>query len=470
MLAAIPAMARPPLFQPDLIERYDRPGPRYTSYPPATEFHDRVGEREYREWARQSNEELIPKPLSLYFHIPFCSSICYYCACNKVITRRREKAEPYLEDLFREIELQAALYDRDREVRQLHWGGGTPGFLSHVQSQALMERIAASFRLVDAGAHDYSIEIDPRVMAADGIAHLRCLGFNRVSLGVQDFDPRVQRAVNRIQSYETTARIVADARRHGMRSVNIDLIYGLPLQTRASFAATLERVVELDPDRIAIYNYAHLPHRFPPQRRIDTEALPVPAEKLAILRDAIERLDAAGYDYIGMDHFARPRDELARAQRRGDLHRNFQGYSAHAECDSIGLGVSAISQVADNFSQNSIGLDDYHAALAAGRLPIARGYRSDPDDLLRRAIIQSLVCHFRVDIRRVEADWAIDFGAIFATELAELRAMEIDGLLAIDDDRIEVADSGRLLIRNVCMVFDRYRRKARVEPMFSRTL
>ncbi len=470
MLVAIPVMARPPLFQPDLIERYDRPGPRYTSYPPATEFHDRVGERDYREWARQSNEELIPKPLSLYFHIPFCSSICYYCACNKVITKRKEKAAPYLADLSREIELQAALYDHDREVRQLHWGGGTPGFLSHAQSQALMERIAASFRLVDEGAHDYSIEIDPRVMAADGIAHLRHLGFNRVSLGVQDFDPRVQQAVNRIQSYETTARVVDDARRHGMRSVNVDLIYGLPLQTRASFAATLERVIELDPDRIAIYNYAHLPHRFPPQRRIDADELPAPTEKLAILRDAIEQLGAAGYDYIGMDHFAKPRDELARAQKRGDLHRNFQGYSAHAECDSVGMGISAISQVADHFSQHTTRLDEYHEALEAGRLPIVRGYHSDRDDLLRRAIIQSLVCHFTLDIGRIEADWDIDFEETFATELAELRAMEIDGLLAIENDRIDVAEGGRLLIRNICMVFDRYRRKPRVEPLFSRTL
>ena len=433
MLAAMPVMARPPLFQPDLIERYDGPGPRYTSYPPATEFDDRVGESEYCEWARHSNEELIPKPLSLYFHIPFCSSICYYCACNKVITRRKEKAEPYLEDLFREIELQAALYDRDREVRQLHWGGGTPGFLSHAQSQALMERIAARFRLADAGAHDYSIEIDPRVIAVDGIAQLRRLGFNRVSLGVQDFDPRVQQAVNRIQGYELTARVVDDARRHGMRSINIDLIYGLPLQTRASFAATLERVVELDPDRVAIYNYAHLPHRFPPQRRIAADDLPAPAEKLAILRDAIERLGAAGYDYIG-------------------------------------VGVSAISQVADNFSQNAIRLDEYHQSLVAGRLPIVRGYRSDRDDLLRRAIIQSLICHFTLDIRRIESDWDIDFRAQFPTELAELRAMEIDGLLSLDDERIEVADGGRLLIRNICMVFDRYRRRARVEPMFSRTL
>ncbi len=470
MSAAIHAMANPPLFQPDLIERYDRPGPRYTSYPPATEFHDRVGEREYREWARQSNEELIPKPLSLYFHIPFCSSICYYCACNKVITKRKEKAEPYLEDLYREIELQATLYDRDREVRQLHWGGGTPGFLSHAQSHALMERIGEYFRLVDAGAHDYSIEIDPRVMAADGIAQLRRLGFNRVSLGVQDFDERVQQAVNRIQSFETTARVVDDARRHGMRSVNIDLIYGLPLQTRASFAATLERIVELDPDRIAIYNYAHLPHRFPPQRRIDADDLPAPAEKLAILRAAIERLGAAGYDYIGMDHFAKPQDELARAQKRGDLHRNFQGYSAHAECDSIGMGISAISQVADHFSQHTTRLDEYHEALAAGRLPIVRGYQSDRDDLLRRAIIQSLICHFSLDIGHIEADWEIDFHETFKIELAELRAMEIDGLLAIADDRIDVAEGGRLLIRNICMVFDRYQRKPRVEPLFSRTL
>jgi oxygen-independent coproporphyrinogen-3 oxidase len=292
-------MAQAPLFQEDLINRYDKPGPRYTSYPPATEFHDQISESDYRDWASSSNEEPIPKPLSLYFHIPFCSSICYYCACNKVITKRKERAEPYLQDLYREIEIQASLFDPDREVRQLHWGGGTPGFLSHQQSQQLMENIAKHFRLQSDGDTDYSIELDPRVIARDGISHLRGLGFNRISIGVQDLDEKVQKAVNRLQSLEITSRVIDDARRHGIRSINIDLIYGLPHQTLESFAVTLDRIIDLNPDRIAMYNYAHLPHRFPPQRRIQVEDLPDAAEKLAILHSAIDKLCTAGYEYIG---------------------------------------------------------------------------------------------------------------------------------------------------------------------------
>ena len=264
-------MPRPPLIQDDLINRYDKPGPGYTSYPPSTEFHDRVSESDYRDWARLSNEEPIPKPLSLYFHIPFCSSICYYCTCNKVITRDKERTEPYLQDLYREIEIQASLFDKDREVRQLHWGGGTPGFLNHRQSQQLMEKIAQHFKLKHDNASDYSIEIDPRAMAKDGVAHLRNLGFNSISIGVQDFDEQVQRAVNRIQSLQTTSTVINDARRLGFRSINVDLIYGLPHQSLESFARTLTAVINLDPDRITIHNYAHLPYRFPPQRQIKAD-------------------------------------------------------------------------------------------------------------------------------------------------------------------------------------------------------
>lgn len=463
-------MSKAPLFQEDLINRYDKPGPRYTSYPPATEFHDGVAERDYREWARLSNEELIPKPLSLYFHIPFCSSICYYCACNKVITKRKEKAEPYLQDLYREIDIQSQLYDRDREVLQLHWGGGTPGFLTHEQSGHLMQEIARHFNLNNNDEGEYSIEIDPRVMDKGGVAHLRSLGFNRISIGVQDFDPAVQQAVNRIQSLEVTASVINEARRHGIRSINIDLIYGLPHQTVKSFSKTLDTIIGLDPERIAIYNYAHLPHRFPPQRRINADDLPAASEKLEILREAIEKLCAAGYEYIGMDHFAKPDDELAVAQRNGSLHRNFQGYSAHAQCDSIGFGVSAISQVNDNFSQNAITLDAYHDSLDQRKLPVIRGFQSGADDLLRRDIIQNLACHFRLDTQALSRKWNIDFGRDFADELQRLGKMQEDGLVEIDTDEIRVCEPGRLLVRNICMVFDAYQQPERVAGLFSRTV
>ena len=463
-------MSQAPLFQEDLINRYDKPGPRYTSYPPATEFHDQVSESDYRSWARQSNEEPIPKPLSLYFHIPFCSSICYYCACNKVITKKKERAEPYLQDLFREIEIQAGLFDADREVRQLHWGGGTPGFLSHQQSGQLMEKIARHFNLKPEEDTDYAIELDPRVIEKGGIAYLRGLGFNRISIGVQDLDEKVQKAVNREQSLETTSAVIDDARRHGMRSINIDLIYGLPHQTLESFGATLDRIIELSPDRIAMYNYAHLPQRFPPQRRIQAEDLPDAAAKLAILHSAIDKLCAAGYEYIGMDHFARPEDELAQAQRSGNLHRNFQGYSAHAQCDSIGFGVSAISNVSDNFSQNTLSLESYHDSLDREQLPVIRGFCSDEDDLLRREIIQSLVCHFHLDTERIARRWEIDFGEYFANELEDLREMELDGLVKVTNSQIVVREAGRLLVRNICMIFDRYQREGNVVGSFSRTV
>lgn len=463
-------MPAPPLFQESLIRRYDKPGPRYTSYPPATEFHDRITETDFRNWAGLSNKEPIPKPLSLYFHIPFCSSICYYCACNKIITKNKQKAEPYLQDLHREIEIQSELFDHDRGVRQLHWGGGTPGFLSRDQSRRLMNEIAARFQLESGADRDYSIEIDPRVMEAGATLHLRDLGFNRVSLGVQDFDERVQRAVNRIQSLETTMAVVKEARRAGFKSINVDLIYGLPHQTTESFKRTLDTLVDLGPDRIAIYNYAHLPHRFPPQRRINADDLPDSGEKLAILGNAISSLCSSGYEYIGMDHFARPGDELAGAQRNGSLHRNFQGYSAHAQCDSIGFGVSAISQVANNFSQNTLSLESYHRDLEQGRLPVVRGYASTSDDLLRNEIIQALVCHFYLDIGELEKKWGIDFAACFEDELTELAAMEADGLVEMNGDGIRVGEPGRLLVRNICMTFDRHRNRNASAGKFSRTL
>lgn len=454
----------------DLIARYDRPGPRYTSYPPATEFDDDITETDYREWARLSNEELIPRPLSLYVHIPFCSSVCYYCGCNKVVTGRHEKAEPYLQDLYREIETQGRLFDSDRKVTQLHWGGGTPGFLTRGQSEQLMRELDRHFRLDPANGGEHSIEIDPRVMQAGDVRHLRGLGFNRISIGVQDFDPRVQQAVNRVQSVEQTAAVIDEARGCGIRSINLDLIYGLPHQSVEGFAVTLDTVIDLNPDRIAMYNYAHLPERFPPQRRIQADDLPSAAQKLDILHTSIDRLCAAGYEYIGFDHFARPDDDLAVAQRRGTLVRNFQGYSALAGCDSIGIGVSAISHVAFNYSQNTTDLADYHASLARQRLPVIRGYFSNSEDLLRRAVIQDLACRFRVDKRRIASDWGIDFSRHFAAEIDQLEALQRDGLVENNEAEIRVLAPGRLLVRNICMVFDRFLQTSQSGGNFSRTL
>jgi len=451
-------MPRPPLIQDDLISRYDKPGPSYTSYPAATEFHDQISESDYRDWARLSNEEPIPRPLSLYFHIPFCSSICFYCACNKV--RDRERIEPYLQDLYREIEIQASLFDKDREVRELHWRGGTPGFLSHQQSQQLMEKIARHFELKHDSGGDYSIEVDPNVMTKGGVAHLRNLGFNRISIGVQDFDEQVQRAVDRFQNLKTTSSIIDDARRVGFRSINVDLIYGLPHHSAESFTRTLTTVIDLDPDRIALYNYAHLPHRFPPQRRIEVDDLPDASEKLAVLHGAMDKLCAAGYEYIGMDHFARPDDALAIAQRGGNLQRNLQGYSVHAQCDSVGFGISAISNVSDNFSQNTTDLDAYHDILDAQQLPVVKGFHSEEDDLLRREIIQDLACHFRLDVHRIAKRWGIDFAQYFESELLRLCDMEEDGLVELSDVEIVIGETGRLLVRNICMVFDSYQQKS----------
>lgn len=456
------------IFNSELVSRYDQPGPRYTSYPPASRFTDKVDAADYCLWARSSNGDPIPKPLSLYFHIPFCSTICYYCACNKVVTKDRSRVAPYLEDLCHEIELQSKLFDADRVVEQLHWGGGTPTFLNNEQTQMLMEKIGRHFRLRSDDGGEYSIKIDPRTTDAGTISHLRSLGFNRLSLGVQDFDELVQQAVNRVQSIEQTRAVIDQARVSRYKSINIDLIYGLPLQTVERFSQTLKTLIDLNPDRIALYNYAHLPHRFPPQRRIKQEDLPPAEEKLAIFQLAVERLTKAGYIYIGMDHFAKPLDELTIAQRRGTLHRNFQGYSAHSTCDSVAMGVSAISNIGDHFSQNTGDLKVYHDSLQNNRLPIYRGCETNPEDILRRGIIQQLICHFRLDISRIERLWNIDFKRHFSTELQCLKPMEKDGLLQLSDDEILVLASGRLLIRNICRVFDRYMDSQENTSVFSR--
>lgn len=457
-------------FDADLIRRYDTTGPRYTSYPTAVQFHERFGEAEYRAYAQSTNEDPIPRPLSLYFHIPFCATVCYYCACNKIVTKNRARAAAYLEHLKREIALQGRLFDRDRSVDQLHWGGGTPTFLSHGQMRELMGVTREHFYLRDDDGGDYSIEVDPRSVNELTIALLREIGFNRISIGVQDFEPIVQKAVNRMQSEEETLTVIEAARRHGFKSINIDLIYGLPFQSVASFTRTIEKVIAAGPDRLSVFSYAHLPERFKAQRQINAADLPTPAEKLRILQRAIERLTSVGYVYVGMDHFARSNDELAIAQRNGALWRNFQGYSTHGDCDLIGMGVTAISTVGDSYAQNVHDLNEYHRRIDAGRLPVYRGVELSLDDLLRREIIMQLICHFCLGIKAIEQEWGICFTKYFEKEQPRLEAMLIDGLLKIEEGRLRVLPAGRLLIRNICMVFDKYLRTDRRTRHFSKVI
>lgn len=443
-------------FDAGLIRRYDKSGPRYTSYPTAVQFHEGFNGARYRELAAATNQGGDSRALSLYFHIPFCNTVCYYCGCNKIVTKDRSRAAPYLERLHKEIELQGGLFDRARPVDQLHWGGGTPTFISHDKMRELMTKTRQHFRLHEDDSGEYSIEVDPREVRPGTMEVLRELGFNRLSMGVQDFNPDVQKAVNRIQSRDRTLGVLREARKLGFRSINMDLIYGLPHQSVTSFSETLEQVIDANPDRLSVFNYAHLPEMFKPQRRIHVEDLPSPEEKLNILQAAINLLIEAGYVYIGMDHFARPGDELAVAQREGSLYRNFQGYSTHASCDMIGMGVTAIGSVGNSFSQNARTEKDYFAALDHGRLPIFRGYELNDDDLLRRDVITQLICHFQLRFSNIERRFGIRFVEYFAMELETLKEMQEDGLLTVTADGIEVAPAGVLLIRNICMVFDAY--------------
>jgi len=442
-------------FDADLIRRYAGSGPRYTSYPTAMEFSPEVGEQDYIAWVKESNSSR--RPLSLYVHIPFCAHVCYYCACNKIVTADRSRAQPYLDSLYREIRLQASLVDPERRVEQLHWGGGTPTFLSEEQMCELMRVLGENFYLHEDDRGEYSIEIDPRELREHTLPILRDIGFNRISLGVQDFNPQVQEAVHRVQSDEQTLGALRQARELGFRSINIDLMYGLPLQTLDSFSDTLDKVIEALPDRLSVFNYAHLPERFKPQRRINLEDLPGADEKLAILALTIEKLIAAGYQYIGMDHFALLDDELAQAQRTGTLHRNFQGYSTHSDSDLIAMGVSAISAMPGGFSQNCMTVEEYVSALEEPHLPVVRGVAINDDDRVRGEVIQQLSCNDTLDTRRIETEFGIDFSDYFESELERLEPMVKDQLIRIGDHRLDVTAKGRLLIRNLCKVFDRYR-------------
>jgi len=458
------------VFDAELIKRLGKSGPRYTSYPTADRFTESFGYRDYLHAVAGLRTRGGAKPLSLYLHIPFCDTVCYYCACNKIVTRNREKAAVYLGYLKREVEMQGRLFAGMNEVEQLHFGGGTPTYLSDEQMGELMAHLRRSFRFAPDSVGEYSIEVDPRTVSAERVHSLRRQGFNRISLGVQDFDPDVQAAVNRIQPEAGTRGIIDAARQAGFRSVSIDLIYGLPKQSPATMARTLEKVIAASPDRIAVYHYAHMPHLFKPQRRILDADLPDSESKLAMLSLCIERLCAAGYVYIGMDHFAKPGDDLAVAQRQGRLHRNFQGYSTHADTDLVSCGVSAISAVGATYSQNVKTLDAYYDALDRNELPVARGVRLTMDDALRRTLIQQLMCQFELSIPALEQAFPIVFADYFAAELEQLRQLERDGLVTIGPEWLSVTMQGRLLIRNVCMVFDRYLAVRETGPRFSQTV
>ena len=452
----------------EVLRRFDRPGPRYTSYPTADRFVEAFDAAAYRRALERHADGGRSRPLSLYVHLPFCSTICYYCACNKVITKDHGRSAKYLRYLGRELELATAVLGEGERVQQLHWGGGTPTFLSAAELRELIAMIRARFALDPDG--EYSIEIDPRSAPPEIVALLGELGFNRLSVGVQDFDPGVQRAVNRVQSYEITAAAIAAARASGFRSVNVDLIYGLPRQNVPRFAETLFKVLSLKPDRIALYNYAHLPAVFKPQRRINESELPTAGARIDLLTLAIRTFLRAGYQYIGMDHFAKPDDELAQAQWLGHLHRNFQGYSTRAESDLVALGVSAIGSVGPTYSQNVKTLDEYYDCLDRGELPVLRGVELSGDDLVRRAVIQALMCRFEVSREAIEIAYLIDFKRYFAAELEALREYENLGLVEVTDEWITVTARGRLVVRGICMLFDRYLREAETRARYSKVV
>ena len=462
------------LFNLEIIKKYDKAGPRYTSYPTAPMFHTGIGAEDYsKTLARVASGDA---PLSLYIHIPFCNTVCYYCGCNKIVTKQYQRAEPYLELLLKEIDRIAdSMRDADgndcqRPVTQLHFGGGTPTFMNNDQMRTIMAKLRSRFQFVAKDDGEFSIEIDPRECDEDTVAVLEEIGLNRMSMGVQDFDPIVQKAVNRIQSKEETMRVLSEAREHGFESMNIDLMYGLPHQTVETFDATLKTIIEFSPDRIALFNYAHMPHMFMPQRRIDEEAIPTPQEKLNILEHSINTLLDAGYVFIGMDHFAKPEDELTIAQREGKLYRNFQGYSTQADCDLIGLGLTSIGYIGGGFFQNEKEMDAYAAEVEADEFAVFRGYILSDEDHLRRQVIMRLMCDFALTYEPFETEFNINFKEHFADGLADLQEMVTDKLVELRDDGLTVLPAGRLLIRNIAMVFDEYLQKKKEGSNFSKVI
>lgn len=443
-------------FPTELITKYGLAGPRYTSYPTALQFHEGFDAEAYRRHVLNSNDDLIPRPLSLYVHIPFCKELCYYCACNKKVTRNKQLAEVYLTHLDKEIEMQGEIFDRDRQVIQLHFGGGTPTYYDDIQLRHIIEKLSANFLLSRSDSREFSIEIDPRTVDEDRIALLGDIGFNRVSMGIQDFDPDVQKAVNRVQDEEKTLQLIEASRKHGFNSVSVDLIYGLPLQTAESFERTIDSVLTVRPNRLSVYNYAHLPHLFRAQRMISTEEVPAPEVRLQLLASTIRKLVDAGYVYIGMDHFALPDDELSIAMENGTLQRNFQGYSTCRETDLVGMGVSAIGKVGNSFVQNIKDIRAWQAAIDAGGLPVWRGLSLSGEDRLRRGVISAIMCQGFVRFAEFERKYGIDFNDHFALELESLKPLENDGLIELSEGTIEVTPTGLLLLRAIAMKFDEY--------------
>lgn len=456
------------LISKNLLARYDITGPRYTSYPTADRFVEAFSERDLTQALRLRSEVGAAPPLSVYVHIPYCESVCYYCACNKVVTKQKSKAKKYVHDLGREVTLLGKSLGGEQVISQLHLGGGSPTFLSDTELSDLMAMLKRSFQMTPGG--EYSIEVDPRTVDKTRLEHLFALGFNRLSFGVQDFDPLVQQAVHRVQSTESVFDLVASARRIGFESVNVDLIYGLPRQTLESFRRSLELVSELRPDRLAVYAYAHLPTRFKPQRRIIASELPSGSEKLGMLSTAIHYLDQVGYDYIGMDHFALPDDALSVAKRQGRLHRNFQGYSTQPDCDLLALGVSAIGRMGNTYSQNAKTVEEYSDALDQGRLPVIRGLVLTHDDIVRRALIMAIMCRGYVNFQAFEENYLIDFKAHFAKELAELVELGDQGLVTLSEEGFRVSPQGWFFVRAVAMVFDRYLREDIDRARFSKII
>lgn len=455
-------------FDAEILRRHDKAGPRYTSYPTAPHFQDAYGETELVKALAASNREA--RAVSLYVHVPFCSSPCFYCGCNRVITRDRSRGASYVARVLAEADVLASHIDPQREVIQLHLGGGTPNFLNRDDMRHLVQGLRRRFNFSRAAGRDFSIELDPRFIDRADVALLAELGFNRASLGIQDFDPQVQRAINRVQGVAQTLDILQACRDYGMRSVNVDLIYGLPGQTHEGFGRTLEQVLDLRPDRLAVYGYAHLPQLFRAQRQIDEASLPAPEQKLALLGLAVQRLQDAGYQYIGMDHFALPEEDLSRAQRAGQLHRNFMGYTTHADTDLLGLGVSAISSVGRSYSQNPRDLPAWEAAVDAGHLPVWRGVELDQDDELRADIIQQLMCHGEVDAGLLCAGRGLDFETYFAGALPALERLQADGLAEVSGAVIRATGPGRPLLRLLAMCFDRYLAQPSQPASYSRAI
>ena len=453
----------------DLLKKYDRPGPRYTSYPTAPYFHDKVDANEYKLNLQQDNQLKSDEDLSLYFHLPFCDTLCYFCGCNMMVTRDRSKIDAYIDYLKKEIILLKKHLNPGRKVIQLHWGGGTPTHLDPGQIRRLGGIIHDYFDFAENA--EISAEIDPRELTKDHLIALRETGFNRCSMGVQDFNEKVQETVNRIQPESLTSKTIEWVRELDFESLNLDLMYGLPHQSVNSFEETLNKIIRLNPDRLAVFNYAHLPKMFKHQKLIKDEWLPGPDVKLELLKLSIEKLTSSGYVYIGMDHFAKPGDELTRAMEEGTLYRNFQGYSTHAGLNLIAIGITGISMLSRLYVQNFKKLPDYYQALDDSILPVSKGIALNEDDILRREVITQLMCNFYLDKNKVNRKYGIDFDGYFDDALHQLAAFEEDDLIKLGKDELRVTSSGRLLIRNIAMCFDYYLNKKETEkPQFSRTV